>query len=52
MRKEEMEGVREENKQFHGDGIEQNMRTISFAIRLFLFRLVVPSDMILNKSGR
>ena len=50
--KEEEEGVREESAQVHGHGIEQNMSTTSFAICLFLFRLVVPTAMILNKSRR
>ena len=50
--KGEEESVGEEIEQVHGDGIEQNMSTTSFAIRLFLFRLVVSTAMILNKSGR
>ena len=32
MGKEEKEGVGEETEQVHGDGIEQNMSTTSFAI--------------------
>ena len=42
----------EESEQVHGYGIEQNMSTTSFAICLFLFRLVVPIAMILNKLRR
>ena len=52
MGKEEEEGAREETAQVHGHGIEQNMSTTSFAICLFLFRLVVPKAMILNKFQR
>ena len=52
MGKEEKEGVGEETEQVHGHGIEQDMSTTSSAIRLFLFRLVVPTAMILNKSRR
>ena len=46
------EGVGEEIEQVNEHGIEQNMSTTPFAIRLFLFRLVVPTAMILNKSRR
>ena len=50
--KEQKEGVGEETEQVHGHGIEQKMNTTSFAICLFLFRLVVPTAMVLNKFRR
>ena len=50
--KEEKKGVGEETEQVHGQGIEHNKNTTSSAICLFLFRLVVPTAMILNKSRR
>ena len=49
---EENEGVAEETQQVHVHGIRRNKCTTSSAICLILFRLVVPTALILNKSGR
>ena len=42
MRKDVKEGVQDETDQVHGDSIQLNKRTTSFAMSLFLFRFVVP----------
>ena len=47
---EEKEGVAEETQQVHVHGIRRNKCTTSSAICLILFRLVVPTALILIKS--
>ena len=50
MEKEEKESVTEETEKVHGDGFEHNRSRTSFAIYLFLFRLVVPLPLSRTKS--
>ena len=50
MDKEEKESVAEDTEKEHSHGFEHKRNTTSFAIYLFLFRLVVPLPLSRTKS--